>query len=431
MRHFVALLVVLTAPVAAQDVTVLDRIVAVVGTEPILLSQIEEQIVQLRAQANFTLPADSAAWLALRRRIVREMVDDELLMQQAERDTMIKVSEQEVSDQVEKSFQNVRGQFRSEAEFAQQLRRAGFATPEEWRRYLRDQQRRTILRQRLIELLRQQGVLRPLPPTDSAMRAFFEENKAQLPKRPPMIWFRQIVFDAQPDSATLERARRLADSLANALRAGADFATLARNYSADSASAAAGGQLGWFRRGVMMRQFEETAFSLRPGQISDPVRTPFGFHVIEVERVQPAEVLARHILITPRITPERVEEASRRADSIHAALKAGASFDLLARRYSDPAEPRLVDGVQVSQLDQEYAELLTADTTIGLLPPFKMREATGRPRFVIAVVTRRQPAGDFSFEDIKSRIRDRLSQDQALQHYLERLRRDTYVDVRL
>jgi peptidyl-prolyl cis-trans isomerase SurA len=332
---------------------------------------------------------------------------------------------------VEQSFQNVRSQFRSEGDFVNQLRQAGFASPEEWRRYLRGEQRRAIMRQRLVELLRQQGLLRPLPPSDSAMRAFFEESKAQLPKRPPLISFRQIVFDVRPGLLEDIRARRLADSLATALRSGADFATLARNFSNDSASATAGGQLGWFRRGVMVPEFEDVAFGLRPGQISDPVKTPFGYHVIEVERVQPAEVLARHILITPRITGERIEEARRLADSIHAALASGAAFDDLARRFSDPGEPKLVDGVQASQLEAGYPEHLTADTTLGFLPPFMIREGTSRPRLVIAEVLRRQPPGDFEFEDIKPRIRDRLAQEQALQHYIDRLRRDTYVDIRL
>jgi peptidyl-prolyl cis-trans isomerase SurA len=431
MRMLLVMVALAAAPLAAQQGRVLDRVVAVVGTQPILRSQIEEQIVQLRAQEGAVLPTDSAGWDALRHELLQEMVNDQLLVQQAERDTAIKATEQEVIDQVDQTYQNVRRQFTSDGDFQAQLQQAGFASAEEWRRYLAEQQRRTILRQRLIEVLRQRGTIRPIPPTDSAMRSFFEKNKASLPKRPPVLSLHQIVFAARPDSVARQRALRLADSLANALRSGANFGELARRSSADSASGANGGELGWFRRGVMVKNFEDAAFSMKPGEISNPVETEYGFHIIEVERIQPAEVLARHILIAPVLTDAQIERARRRADSLYAALAGGASFDTLARRFGDPQEPRTVEDVPLSQLGPEYQERLSGDTVLGLQPPFVLGEGTARPRFVILEVFERKAEGDISFDDVRSRIRERLSQELSLQLYLNRLRQETYVDVRL
>src|SRR5690348_10818490 len=180
MRAFVLTIVVAVLaavppwgpPVAAQGRAAtdrpVDRIVAVVGTKPILASQIEEQLVLAQSQG-MKLPTDSAARDAARRQILSQMVDEELLVQQAERDTTIKVTDQEVQDAVEQTVQNVRKQFAAITEFQAQLRAAGFVSEEEWRRWLADQQRHSILQQRLIDELKSKGKLKPIPPSDAEM----------------------------------------------------------------------------------------------------------------------------------------------------------------------------------------------------------------------------------------------------------------------
>ncbi|PYO99384.1 MAG: hypothetical protein DMD61_07475 [Gemmatimonadetes bacterium] len=413
---------------AAMDRPV-DRIVAVVGAKPILASQVEEQLVLAQSQGA-KMPEDSAGRDAARRQILSQMVDEELIVQQAERDTTIKVTEQEVQDAVEQTVQNVRKQFTSITEFKAQLRAAGFVSEEEWRRWLADQQRRSILQQRLIEDLKQKGKLRPIPPTDAEMRQFWEANRAQQPKRPAAISFRQIVIVPKPDSAADVRALQLAESLVVVLRRGASFREVAKKFSADSASREQGGELGWFRRGVMVKQFEDVAFRLKPGTISDVVRTEFGFHIIQVERAQPAEILARHILIQPTISPAQIAIAKTKADSVHDALTHGAAFDSLARRYADPNEPKLADALPVSQLPPDYVSAIGNDSTPGLKPVFEVGAGTSRPRFVVFELTKRLPEGELSFDEVKDRIKDALGQQLAIKHYLDLLRRMTYVDVR-
>ena len=419
----------LTAQGRSATARAVDRVVAVVGTKPILASQVEEQLVLAQSQGA-KVPDDSAAKDAARRQILSQMVDEELLVQQAERDTTIRVTDQEVQDAVEQTVQNVRKQFTALTEFQAQLRAAGFVSEEEWRRWLADQQRRSILQQRLIEALKQKGKLRPIPPTDAEMHAFWEANRAQQPKRPAAISFRQIVIVPKADSAASARALQLAESLVVALRRGGNFGDLAKKYSADSASRDQGGELGWFRRGVMVKQFEDVAFRLRPGTISDVVPTEFGYHIIQVERAQPAEILARHILIQPTISQAQVAIAKRLADSVHDALAHGAPFDSLARPYADPNEPKLADGLPVSELPPDYEKVVGADTVPGLKPVFAVGVGSARPRFVVFELVKRLPEGELSFEEVKDRIRDGLGQQLAVKHYLDLLRRTTYVDVR-
>src|SRR5438270_11818396 len=406
-----------------------DRILAIVGSKSILASHVEEQLVLAQAQG-LKIATDSAGRDATRRQVLRQMVDEELIVQQAERDTTIKVTDQEVQDQVEQTVQNVRKQFSSTPEFQAQLRAAQFLSEEEWRRWLADQQRRSILQQRLLDQLRQKGKLRPIPPTNAQMRQFWEENRAQQPKRPAAISFRQIVITAQADSAAKARARQLAESLVVVLRHGGNFADVAKKYSADSTSREQGGELGWFRRGPMVKQFEDVAFRLRPGAISDVVPTEFGYHIIQVERAQPAEILARHVLIQPTISAAQLAIAKRLADSVHDALAHGAPFDSLARLYADPNEPKLADALPVSELPPDYGKVVGGDTVPGWKPVFQTSASTARPRFVVFELVKRLPEGELSFDEVKDRIRDGLGQQLAVKHYLDLLRRTTYVDVR-
>jgi peptidyl-prolyl cis-trans isomerase SurA len=421
------------APAPPADQT-LDRIVAIVGTRPILASQIEEEMVQQQAQGQ-TLPTDSAGLAAMRRQILDRLVELEILVQQAERDTTIKVTDQEVLDQVEQTYQNVRKQFTSENDFRDQIRQARFGSVEEWRRWLGDEQRRQLYAQRLIEAQRQKGKLRPIPPTDAQMREFWEQNKDQQPKRPATVSFRQIVIKPVADSVARQHALQLAESLVVALRhPGADFAAAAKKFSGDSSSAVQGGELGWFRRGVMVKEFEDVAFRVRPGEVVGPVETSFGFHIINVERTQPAEILARHILIVPDISAAQIAIARHRADSLHDALARGgvhASFDSLAKLYADPQEAKLAEEAPLTDLPPEYQKILTTDTTVGLKPVIVQGADTPRTKFVVLEVTARHDAGDLSFEDVKIRIRQSLGDQLAIRHFIDQLRRQIYIDIRL
>lgn len=434
MRLLLALFTASVATTAAAQQSI-DRIVAIVGTRPILASQIEEEMVQAQAQGQ-TLPPDSAGRAAMRRQILDRLIEVELLVQQAQRDTSIKVTDQEVLDQVEQTYQNVRKQFSSETEFRDQIRQARFGSVEEWRRWLADQQRRELYAQRLIESQRQKGKLRPIPPTEAQMREFWEQNRAQQPRRPATVSFRQIVIRPVADSVAKRIAYQRAESLVVELRRGGDFAAAAKRFSGDSASAAQGGELGWFRRGLMVKEFEDMAFRLRPGEISPVVETSFGFHIIKVERTQPAEILARHILIVAEISAAQVALARRLADSLHDALARGAgsaSFDSLAKVFADPLEPKLAEDAPLTELPPEYQQLLSRDTTRGLKPVIaEGGEAnTRRQKFVVLEVTGRHDAGDLTFEDVKLRIRQSLGDQLAIRHYIDQLKRQTYIDIRL
>ena len=412
--------------------TTVDRIVAVVGDAPILASEVEEEIFQQRAQQG-ELPKTLPEFRALCRQVVSDLVDAELMVQVAQRDTTIKVTEQEIADGVDQQFRNIRQRFSSELDFRNELARSGFQTPEEFRRWLTEGQRKAALRNRLIEKLRSEDKLKPVQPTEKEMRTYFEQYRNQLPQRPATISFRNIILAPKASAAARDRALAQADSIVRELRKGADFATAAKRFSQDPASKDQGGDLGWFRRGQMVTEFETVAFRLKPGVISDPVESPFGFHIIQVQRIQPAEIQARHILIMPEVSQADADSTRLRADSVAAALRRDpAAFDSLARLYHDPGEEREANDVPVTQLPEEYKDGIgTADSGV-VVPVFAIRKEMGlRRKWVVLEVLGRRSEGAINYEDVKEQIRKRLSDDLSVRRYLDRLRRSSYVDIRL
>ena len=351
-------------------------------------------------------------------------------MQQAQRDTTIKVTDQEIADGVEQQVRKVRANFQSEVDYRNELRKAGFGTPEEYRRWLTDQQRRAAFQNRLIDKLRQEGKLKPVSPTEQEMRAYFDEQKGSLGARPATISFRQIVIAPRPSPEAKARTLAQADSIVLELRRGADFATAAKRFSQDPGSKDQGGSLNWFRRGVMVPEFERVAFGLRPGVVSDPVESPFGYHIIQVERVQPGEVQARHILLIPEIDSVHVDSARALADSVRRLVLRGASFDSLQRALHDPSAEKQADNVPVDKVPEAYAKVI-AEADSGAVAPVIRLPGTGtREQFVVLQVTGRRPEGDIRYEDVRDRIREQLGQQLAIRRYIDRLRQSTYVDVR-
>jgi peptidyl-prolyl cis-trans isomerase SurA len=415
---------------AAQLPDTVDRIVAVVGNTVILRSQLDEELFSRFPQGR-NLPTDPAQLAGLRAQILQELVDLELLYQRATGDTTVKVTEEQVRTAVDEQLRNVRQQYPSDQAYRDDLRTTGFQTPEEYRRWLTDRQRRQLTTNTLLEQLRAKGTIKPVIPTEAEMRAFYEAQRGTQ-TRPGTITFRQVVIAPKPTAEARQRARAQADSILAELRRGADFATAARRFSQDPGSREQGGSLGWFRRGTMHPAFEQVAFGMRPGFISDPVETPFGFHLIQVERVQPAEVSARHILISPEIRPEDADSARALAERIRAALVAGASLDSIQRLHHDAIEEREVRDFPVDRMLPTYTTALNGVPDRSYAPVFSL-PAPGEPlrsKWAVVYVEGRRDAGEYRYEDVRDTIRGRLGDQIALRRYLDSLRNATYVEIR-
>ena len=413
----------------------LDRVVAIVGDEPVLWSSVLERINVGRAQGVLKIPSDSAGQMAVALKVTNDLVDEELLVQKA-KELKVEVTDDDVALGVDDQLKRVREAYPSATEYRAALKQAGYGSPEEYRRALVDQQKRALLERKVIEKLKQDGKLLPVGVTEAEVDTAFQANKAQLPKKPATVTFRQMVIAPRPTPAAKAAARAKIDSIYVELKklgpSAEQFASVARRESMD-ATREQGGDLGWTRRGIMVPEFERWMFAIPPGTISPVIETVFGFHIIRVDRVKPTEVKASHILIRWKLDSAREVAARREADSVLAAWKAGVSFDTLVLHHHDPNEEKgsLLPFPRDS-LPATYTAAFLGQPAGEFVGPFAIADkGTGRSKYVIAQLITVEDGGDFTLDDWRTRFRDQLAEERSIARLLQTLRKESYVSIRL
>lgn len=406
----------------------IDRVVAIVGTQALLWSDVLTFINQQRA-AGLTLPPDSAGQAAFARDALNQLIDEEILVQKAH-EMKVEVTESDVNRTVDEQIKRVRGQFKTEEEYKTELRNAGFGTPDEYRRTLYTQFYRRSLQQRVFPDLQKTAHARNV--SEAEVDEAFLKNKEVLNKQPATVTFRQVVVAPKPTAEQKARARAKAESLLVEIRKGGDFEQIAKRESMDQASKPTGGDLGWNRRGAMVPQFERMMFALNPGQISPVVETAFGYHIIRVDRVQAAEVHAHHILIMPEIDSADITRARVQADSIAKAWREGANFDSLVVKFHDPAEEKgILQPFVRDSLPASYGTAIAGKKAGDITEPFELKGASGASKFAVVQLVTVNEAGQYVESEVRDRIRQQLIAERATRQLLDDLRKHTYVAIRL
>jgi peptidyl-prolyl cis-trans isomerase SurA len=183
----------------------------------------------------------------------------------------------------------------------------------------------------------------------------------------------------------------------------------------------------------MVAEFDRWMFALPPGQLSPVIETPFGYHIIRVDRVQPGEVKARHILIAPKIDSADVARAHLVADSVAAAWRGGAAFDSLAKKHHDfgsAEETTLLTPFPRAQLPAPYQQAF-ADKKAKDFVVFQIPGNTTVPgKFVVAQLASVEEGGDLTLAEVKERFRTRLAEEGGVKRLMDSLRKGTYVAVK-
>jgi peptidyl-prolyl cis-trans isomerase D len=266
--------------------------------------------------------------------------------------------------------------------------------------------------------------------TDARLTQYYEEHKEEF-RQEEQVRARHILFKLAQQAGAEEEARVRAEAEAalQRIQAGEDFAAVASQLSQDPASAQQGGDLGFFKRGEMVKPFEDIAFGLKPGAVSEPVRTDFGYHLIKVEDVQeagfrPLEAVA--VELRERLTREETRRlAEAKAQTVSDAMVSAAgewqtavrALELVPQETPLIARGEAVEGIENSEAFTQAAFALqdgevSRPTLIG-------------SRYVVMKLLERQASSIPPFEEVKEAVQDAFVQERS--QALARQKADEYL----
>ena len=416
------ILVFITVPLYLGAEQLYDRIIAVVDDQVILQSELRE-VLGLELLRRGIEPDQKEMVEQLKKELLEAMINDRVLLIKAKRDSIV-IKDREINDALNEELERIKGQFSSPQEYERQLKREGL-TERELRKRYREEIKNYLLKQKVMASLAQGITVSRREVVD-----FFRANADSLPRQPEMVNISHILLKPSVDR---EQAYQRIQQLLERIRSGEDFDMLAQEYSEDPGSAGEGGDLGWFTRGTMLPEFEEVAFSLEPGQISDVVETDLGYHIIKVEEKDGDKVRARHILIRTAPSEDDIKAVVNRLAELRRKVVDGEDFADLARMYSQDtqtaAEGGLLGWIALDQLPPAFKTAIDRLSVGKTSQPF--RSWLG---FHIVRLNERKSERPLSLEQDYQLLENMVRQEklkEAFNRLIASEKQKIYVDVRL
>ena len=374
------LLIILVAlsnvALAQNEGPLIDKIAAKVDNYIVLLSDVEFAYLDLASRG--ALVGDEPKCLVL-----QSLITNKLLLAIAEIDSVI-VTDEEVDSQLTNRMQYFISQSGGDVEALEEYYGK---TMEEIRSEMRDDMHEQLVAQKMRENISSEVTITP-----SEVRQFFNKiPRDSLPYFSEEVQVAQIVKMAQigkdQKQAVESQLREIRQSIVDD---GADFATMAEIYSEDPGSAKSGGELpGWYKRGQLAPEYEATVFKLKIGEVSQPVQTDFGFHIIEVLERRGNEFRTRHILLTPSSSDLDIEMTMNELDSVrNLVINGEQDFEKLAKDISEDKMSAPSGGfflnnqggtdIPVDQLDPTVYFTLDTMSVGDITPPIPFRMPQGQ-----------------------------------------------------
>ncbi len=343
-----------------------EAIAAIVGDQIILKSELDQFVQNYIVQNKLDITPGSEAYNNLRKKMLGGLIEQKVLLAKAKADTITvddQMLDQRVEERIKYMIQQVGSQDKLEKIFGMSMNQ------------IRKDTRKMIKEQLLVEQVRAKK-FRGMKVSRREVEAFYKMYKDSLPVRPATVDISHILIQVKPSEEAQMKAYQKAEMILKELKAGADFAQLAKKYSDDPASAKRGGDLGWTKRGDLVPEFENVAFKLKDGEISGIVQTQFGFHIIQLLERRGERIHTRHILIRVQPTKADEERVVKELENIRQQILNGASFDSLALKYSDDPNVKKDHGhLGVFELDKlqipQFRAVLSKMKPGEISQPFK------------------------------------------------------------
>ena len=418
MKKHLILILMLAAAVFAVA-TEIDRIVATVGGDIILYSDLQRQITQMRSSGVRDELLNSAE-------VLNNMVEHRLMIQKA-KDLGITVDEKAIKSYAERYMAQIKSQFETEADFQAELRKMN-TSQRDLMNYFVEQITESELTKQLVD----KHISSQARVEEAEMRAFYEASKDSMAVKPVSWDLRMILREVKPSESAIAALRAEAETLQQRADNGEDFAALASEYS-DCPSKAQGGDLGFFKRGMMVKPFEDAAFAMGVGEVSGIVESQFGYHIIKVTEVKGDEVRASHILKTISAGDSDKDREMTLMNSIRTRILAGESFAALAEEYSHDPESAADGGLLGEFAERDFPELFAAPLTATQIgEPTEVLENEGMLYLFMRDKVHEQRL--YTYEEVRDQLRMYLSEQKqmlAYQDWIDKVKAESFVKISL
>ncbi|RYU86940.1 peptidylprolyl isomerase [Mucilaginibacter terrigena] len=418
---------------AQAQVRTLDKIAAVVGGSIVLQSDIELQYAQYLVSGQRPNPSVKCL-------ILQTQLTQKLLAQQAVIDS-VQVKDEEVDSEVDRRMRSFIQRAGSQDRLEQFLGRSIIQYKDEMRPDIKE----SLVAQRM-----RAKITEKVNTTPQDVKNYFETMaKDSLPTYNKEVEVGEIVFSPKLIKEEKEFYKQKAEELRARIKKGEDFGTLARLYSQDPGSAPEGGDLGFFDRTAMVKEFTAQAFKLKTGEISPVFETENGFHFLQVIERRGEQVHARHILVIPAITQASLDRSKVTADSVYTLLTTAKSFDFssAAAFYSDDKETKFNGGMMLNaenvqtrstyiptdKLDPQVA-LLTDTMKVGSIskPALFTDPQTGKKSYKILYLKSVTNAHKANLEQDFAKLKEDATNQKltrTITQWFDKRRKETFIKI--
>ena len=306
------------------DIQYIDGIAAIVEDHVVLKSDLIQMVNMAAIQNKIDPRTNPDAFIQLQNSVIQSMVDQKIMLEMAELDSIV-VDEKEVNQALDQQIQMLVAQAGGESQAEDAL---GQPIKDFRREFWYD------MKDRMISERYQQQLLSAVVVTRSEVKEFYKTYKDSLPILPMMAKVRHLQVPIKPGVAAKEKTKSFLSELKSQIVDGnSSFSDVAKAHSLDP-SKNNGGELGWVKRGSLVKNFETAAFTIELGEISDPIETEFGYHILETLEKQGDKIRVRHVLMSPEITKDDNERAYNLAFSLRDSATTLGEFKKLVKKYS-------------------------------------------------------------------------------------------------